>query len=168
MFASPGGGSATGGTADPERVTIRVPALSVNVNVADLSPAAAGAKITCRLQVATAGIDSGQLFATRNSLLLGPVSVREVIWTFTFPVFVRVMACGVLIVFAVCVGKDSAEDESVIGMSPVPVALIVWGLVIALSLTAIVPLRVPPAVGAKVTEIVQVPPAGTLVPQLLV
>src|SRR5438105_3019414 len=51
---------------------------------------------------------------------------------------------------------------------PVPVRLVVWGLLLALSVTVRVAVRVPAAVGVKVTLIVQLPPAATLVPQLLV
>ena len=51
---------------------------------------------------------------------------------------------------------------------PVPVTLVVWGLLLALSVTLRVAVRVPAAVGVKVTLIVQLPPAGTLAPQVLV
>ena len=51
---------------------------------------------------------------------------------------------------------------------PVPIKLAVCGLLLALSVTVKVPLRVPVAVGVNVTLIVQLAPAATLVPQLLV
>jgi hypothetical protein len=51
---------------------------------------------------------------------------------------------------------------------PVPVRLAVWGLLVASSVTVNVPLRVPVAVGAKVTLMMQLVPAATLVPQLFV
>ena len=51
---------------------------------------------------------------------------------------------------------------------PVPVRLAVCGLFVALSVTVKLPLRVPVAVGAKVTLIVQLAPAATLAPQLFV
>jgi hypothetical protein len=44
----------------------------------------------------------------------------------------------------------------------------VWGLLGPLSEIVIVPVRLPPAVGLKVTEIVQSPSALTVVPQVLV
>ena len=49
-----------------------------------------------------------------------------------------------------------------------PERLAVWGLLVALSATVNVPLRVPVAVGVKVTLIVQFAPAATEAPQLLV
>jgi hypothetical protein len=51
---------------------------------------------------------------------------------------------------------------------PVPVSVTVCGPPDALSTTVNVPVRAPLAVGAKVTEIWQVPPAVKEVPQLLV
>src|SRR3989442_1140800 len=117
--------------------------------------------MTLMLQLTPAAKDSPQLFATRNSLLLVPVSERAVILRLTFPLFATVTACDVLIVFAVCIGKDKVDGVTVIGMSPLLASVIVCGLVVAPSLTAIVPLRIPAPVGANVTAIVQLPPAST-------
>jgi len=50
----------------------------------------------------------------------------------------------------------------------VPVRVTRWGLLLALSLTFRVAAREPVAVGLKVTEMVQWPPAGRLAPQVLV
>ena len=50
----------------------------------------------------------------------------------------------------------------------VPVRLMVWGLVGALSVIVTVPVRVPATVGLKVTLMVQLPLAATELPQLLV
>ena len=49
----------------------------------------------------------------------------------------------------------------------VPVRLTVWGLPVALSVRVTAALRTPLAVGVKVTLIVQLAPAATLAPQLL-
>ena len=54
------------------------------------------------------------------------------------------------------------------GDVPVPVRLAVCGLSVASSATVSVPLRVPVAVGANVTLIVQLDPAPRLEPQLFV
>jgi hypothetical protein len=51
---------------------------------------------------------------------------------------------------------------------PVPVRLTLCGLLAALSVKVIAPVRVPTAVGVKVTLIVQLPAAATNVPQVLV
>jgi len=51
---------------------------------------------------------------------------------------------------------------------PVPVKVALCGLPLALSETLTVPVRLPMAAGVKVTLIVQLPPAATEVPQVLV
>ena len=51
---------------------------------------------------------------------------------------------------------------------PVPVRFAVCGLLLALSVTVKVPLRVPVAVGVNVTLIAQLAPAASVPPQLLV
>ena len=51
---------------------------------------------------------------------------------------------------------------------PVPVRATVCGLPAALSVTVMAPVRDPPAVGLKITEIVQVADAATDAPQVLV
>ena len=129
---------------------------------------AAGAYLTFIVHFTPAAKTSPQLFFIRNSLLLVPVSETPVIVRLTFPVFATIKACGMLIVFAVCVGKDSVEGVTVIGVKAVPVTLMVCGLVLAPSLTVTVPVLLPPTVGANVTEMVQFPPGITVVPQLFV
>jgi hypothetical protein len=51
---------------------------------------------------------------------------------------------------------------------PIPVRLTVWGLPVALSVTTMVAARLPLAAGEKVTLMVQLAPAATLDPQLLI
>ena len=60
------------------------------------------------------------------------------------------------------------EGRVTVTEEPVPVSATDCGEVVALSVIAIVPVRFPPAVGAKVTEIVQLAPAATLDPQVFV
>ena len=55
-----------------------------------------------------------------------------------------------------------------LGATPVPVRLTVCGLPVALSVTVMVPGWLPVAVGVKVTVMVQLAPAATDVPQVLV
>jgi hypothetical protein len=52
--------------------------------------------------------------------------------------------------------------------APVPVRVTVWGLPAALSVMVTDPVAAPEEVGVKVTLIVQLPPALTLVPQVFV
>jgi hypothetical protein len=59
-------------------------------------------------------------------------------------------------------------DRLATGAVPVPLRLAVCGLPVALSLTDNVALRNPVATGLKVTLMVQLPAAATLVPQLFV
>jgi len=61
------------------------------------------------------------------------------------------------------VGAKLALDAA-----PVPVRLTVCGLPVALSVTVIVPGRLPAAVGVKVTLMEQLAPAATEGPQVLV
>lgn len=58
-------------------------------------------------------------------------------------------------------------DRPTTGPLPVPVRVTVWGLPGALSATVSDAERLPGTVGAKVTLMVQFPPASTEVPQLL-
>jgi hypothetical protein len=63
------------------------------------------------------------------------------------------------------------EDESVavvLELVPVPERVTDWGLPVALSVRATAPVNVPAAAGVKVRLIVQLAPAATLVPQVLV
>ena len=62
------------------------------------------------------------------------------------------------------------EKELRVGMRlrPVPLRLTVCGLLLALSVSLSVPVRFPVAVGVKVTLIVQLAPAATEPPQVLV
>ena len=58
--------------------------------------------------------------------------------------------------------------ESVTGATPLPVRLTVCGLVCALSVKVSVPFTVPLAVGEKVTPTLQLAPAASVAPQVLV
>ena len=60
------------------------------------------------------------------------------------------------------------DREAEVVAAPVPVRLTVWALVLALSVMDSSPVRVPAAVGVKVTEIVHCPPTASEEPQLLV
>ncbi len=59
-------------------------------------------------------------------------------------------------------------DRLSVGATPEPVSETDWGLLEAASVMVSVPVRVPAAVGVKVTLTVQLELAATLVPQLLV
>jgi hypothetical protein len=59
-------------------------------------------------------------------------------------------------------------EIGVLELAPVPLRATLCGEPVASSVIVILAVRVPAAVGVKVTEIVQLAPAATLVPQLLV
>jgi hypothetical protein len=66
-------------------------------------------------------------------------------------------------------GFGAEVSEVVVGLvTPIAVKLIVCGLSGALSVIVTCPVRVPTTAGVKVTEMLQLPPAGMDVPQLLV
>ena len=68
-----------------------------------------------------------------------------------------------------CAGKvKEAGERLTTGAVPVPVRLMVWVAGLALSLMVTAPVRVPAAVGLKVTLRVQLAPTATLEPQVLV
>ena len=85
------------------------------------------------------------------------------------PEFVSVTVCGELVVPIRFLPKFRLEvDKVTIGANPVPVSPAVCGLFEALSVTVSEAVRLPVAVGVKVTLIVQLAPAARLLPQLLV
>jgi hypothetical protein len=85
------------------------------------------------------------------------------------PVFVSVAAWAELLDPTIWLPNDrELADRLTAGATPVPVRLTDCGLPLALSVMVRVPLRTPVVVGVKVTLIVQLAPAPTLAPQVLV
>jgi hypothetical protein len=72
-----------------------------------------------------------------------------------------------LVVPTVTVPKLNVVAESVTGALPVPVRFTVCGLFPALSVNVRVPVAAPTTAGVNVTPTVQVAPAATLVPHVL-
>lgn len=86
-----------------------------------------------------------------------------------FPVLFKVKGSAALVVPRFWLLNDKLGAESpAMGPLPVPVRLTLCGLLEALSVRATVAERAPVAVGANVTLIVQLLPAATGVPQVLV
>jgi hypothetical protein len=90
-----------------------------------------------------------------------PLNVTGVV-----PTFVTVTDLAALVVPTATAPKLSETGEREICV-PVPVKATVCGVVSASSLKVNVPLRIPIAVGLKVTLTVQFAPAATVVPQVL-
>ena len=98
-----------------------------------------------------------------------PVTARLVTLKVALPVLVKVTVWSALVV---CVGwlakTRPVEERPAVGALPVPVRPTLWGLPAALSLRVTAAVRVPLPVGVKVTLIVQLAPAATLAPHVLV
>ena len=87
------------------------------------------------------------------------------------PLLVSVTGCAELVVFSVWLLKVRLPGDSVtagaLAAAPVPVRLTVWELPDALSVIVTIPVRVPVAVGVKVTLMVQFALAAKELPQVL-
>jgi hypothetical protein len=73
---------------------------------------------------------------------------------------VRTLAA--LVAFTNWLPKASDDGDRPTGVTPVPLSCALCGLFEALSLTVSVPVRTPSAVGVKVAEILQLPPAASV------
>jgi hypothetical protein len=145
-----------------------LPALSVIFSVPVLVPPAVGSKKTPIVQLEPTATGLLQLLSTPKSAALGvaAVTVRAAL-----PVFVTVKVCGRPLVPTYWLGNVIVEGDKLTagaGRPPVPVRVTICGLPGALSAIVKVPVRLPLAVGVKVTGIWQASPAATEVPQLLV
>ncbi len=99
------------------------------------------------------------------------MSVRLVRLKAALPVLVRVTVCAALVAPTDWFPKARLVGERLATravLAPVPERLTVWGLPLALSAMRRVAVRAPLAEGVKVTLTVQLPPAATELPQVLV
>jgi hypothetical protein len=146
-------------------------ALSVIVTDAEREPVAEGLNVTLIVQIEPAATPLPQVSVCVKSPLFAPVTAMDVIERGALPPFVRVIAWAALEVPTTWLLNVSEVGDSVadvVPAAPVPVRLTVCGELAALSVMVTEALRVPDAAGVKVTSIVQLLPAATLVPQLLV
>src|SRR5438552_9285752 len=81
---------------------------------------------------------------------------------------VRVNEKGALVIPTAVLGNFFELGATLTGWTPIPVRLIICGLLLALSVIVTDPVMVPVVVGLKVTEIVHLAPATTVVPHVLV
>lgn len=140
-------------------------ALSVSVTVPARVPTAVGVNFTLIWQLDPAASDDLQVvvreklaLATMLAILSAPV-----------PVLVTVTVCAVLVVPTVCAANVKlVVDRLTTGIVPVPERAMACGLLLALSVMVVAPVRGPVVVGVKVTLIVQLPAAATDAPQVLV
>ncbi len=135
------------------------------------APAAESVNITAIVQLAPAATEPPQVSVSAKSLALVPVKARLVILKVALPVLVRMMVCAELVTSSGWLPKARLVDERLITVAllvPVPVRLTVWGLPMALSVMVTDAVRLPLAEGVKVTLIVQLPPAASELPQVVV
>ena len=100
-----------------------------------------------------------------------PVRARLVTLKLALPVLLRVTVCTALLVPTGWLAKARLVGERLTTAAvlvPVPDRLTVWGLPLALSTMLSAAVRAPLAEGVKVTRIVQLAPAATELPQVLV
>jgi hypothetical protein len=140
-------------------------AVSVRVNVAMRLPFAIGVKVTFAEQFAPeARLVQSSVCA--KSPLSVPVICTLLKVTVAFSKFVTEIVFTGLVVPTLTVPKSNDAGLRLTAANPDPLRLIVCGLFVALSATFTVAVCAPFVVGAKVTVIVHVPPAATLVPQV--
>jgi hypothetical protein len=139
-------------------------ALSIIVMWAERVPNADGVNVIEIVHVEAADSDDPQVLVCANSaddgLMLEIAIALEVL-------LVKEMARGGL-VSPIAVGAMPGFVElKVVGVIPLPLRLMTWGLSVAVSVIVILPNRAPVADGVKVMEIVQLLLPARLFPQLL-
>lgn len=116
------------------------------------TPEAVGAKVTLNVQLAPTATLLPQLLVSAKS----PVTETLVIVSAAAPVLLKVIDFAELVVPTVVLAKFNNEgfnvtDGEAVVVVPLPVRVILWGLPEAVSVTLTSPVRVPAAVGVKVT-----------------
>src|SRR3954468_12320707 len=141
-------------------------ALSAMETLADRGPTSVGENVAEIVQVALAASvsgASGQSLVCAKSPAFVPMTPMLVIVRGAAPEFRRVDVWAELVVPRSCEPKDRLVGVNVTaGAWPVPVSATVWGLPLASSVTDTLAVRAPPALGVKLTEIVQLPPAASV------
>ena len=137
-------------------------ASSVTVNVPLCGPKAWGVKVRFIVQLAPAGRLVPQLLVWAK----GGLAMMELM--ISVPLVLSVTGRGWLVAPKPSEPKLRLGGDKVAVRMPVPESVTVCGLPVASSVTVNVPLCGPRACGVKVALMVQLPPAGRAVPQLLV
>ena len=160
-----------GSTPEPVRLIVcGLPiAVSVTWTEALRPPVARGANVTVIVHLAPAFNEDGQLFVCAKSVGFAPVILMLLIVTAAVPVLVRVATFDGLVAptFTFPKFRDAGESVTVAAGIPVPVSPTLCGLPIALSLMVTNPVNVCPAAGVKVTLMVQLAPAASVLPHVL-
>jgi len=147
-------------------------ALSAISRTAALVPRAVGRKRTLMVQREPAAKVAPQVVVREKSPLFVPVIEMPVMFRTKLPVFLTVTDLAELVVPTRWYPNEMDVVERLTtgaaGARPVPARPTVCGLPAALSVTETLAVRVPAAVGVKVTEIVQFAPAVRLAGHALV
>ena len=137
---------------------------SITVSLPVRVPVIVGVKVTLMVQLAPAESVPGQAFVWAKS----PVTEMPEMVTAELRLLVKVKAIPKLVVPTIRLGNVAELGDRATGRTPVPLRLIVCGLLLALSLIVTEPVAVPVVEGLNVMLIVQLAPASTDVPQVLV
>jgi uncharacterized protein YqcC (DUF446 family) len=155
----------------PERVTVwgDPAALSVMVTDAPRLPAAVGVNVTEMLQLPPAATLAPQVLVCAKSPGLVPATAMLVTVKAAVPVLLSVTDWAALVVptFWLAYVRLPELSDTIGTAAPVPERVTVWGDPAALSAMVTDAPRLPAAVGVNVTEMLQLPPAATLAPQVL-
>lgn len=135
--------------------------------MADRAPVAVGVNVTLTEQLACAARLGVHVVVRAKSAASIPAIAILVMLSVVAPTLVSVTVCGALVVPTVWLPKFKLAGENFITV-PVPARETVCGLPGALSVTSTLPISVPETVGLKTTVILQLAPAATLAPQLLI
>ena len=171
-----GEGLATGAARVPVPIRARAcglfAALSVNESVPEASPAAVGVKViaTVHVPAAATGAEVEQV-VPEAAMAKGPVTPIALKVRLMLPVLVTVTVCGALVAPTGSDGNVGDAGKPTVAPVPVPLKLTLWVLPPTPPASSVMvrePVRVPAALGSKVTLMVQFPEAATLEPQVLV
>jgi hypothetical protein len=146
-------------------------ALSATETVAVKLAAEVGVKVTETVQLAPAASVSPQVLVSAKSLELVPAMEIPVIESVALPVFISVVDCAALVAPAtaekVSVAGES-ETPGAEGAVPVPLSATVCGVPLALSAMESDAAKLAAEAGVNVTETVQLAPAASELPHVLV
>jgi hypothetical protein len=139
--------------------------LSVMLNHPPRAPAAVGAKVTAMVQLAPTATEEPQVLVWEKS----PVVAIWVTFNAAVPLLVNVTCWAALLLPTTWLVKESDEGlNATLGAVACPLRRADCGGPVTLSVMLNHPPRVPAAVGAKVTAIMQLAPTATEEPQVLV
>src|SRR5437899_2408587 len=139
--------------------------LSVIVTAPVRMPVAVGVNVTLMVQLAPAATDVPQVLVCMKS----PLATMLVTLSATFPVLFSVTDCAALVERKCRFLNARQFGETLTPVaSPVPVRLTDCGLPAALSVMLIAPVRLPSFPTRRSSDLVQLAPAATDVPQVLV